>query len=257
MKKIIFILTFFSIALSSCKKEENKAKQTCLKTYTHVYYTRIPTSSYKYIIEYNSSNKISKVITEINDALYQTQYCIYNSSNKLDSILEKNASGTLTFYYKINWTSNKMTGYTTPGGNTQLTYNSNGLIDKKIYSDGSYFRNEYKGDSVLLYYKPLSTPEEISARYNLSSTFKNPFLISGFEAEAFVTGFLFYYNNGLNALLPNIETAEISYWNGGNLYDQSTYTFEGDFNGYPLKRTSSTNVIDGNKSKETFTYEEF
>ncbi|MBK8352735.1 MAG: hypothetical protein IPL21_14025 [Saprospirales bacterium] len=66
------------------------------------------------------------------------------------------------------------------------------------------------------YYKPLSTPEEISARYKLSSTIKNPFLISGFEAEAFVTGFLFYYNNGLNALLPNIETAEISYWNGGN-----------------------------------------
>ena len=41
-----------------------------------------------------------------------------------------------------------------------------------------HFRNEYKGDSVLLYYKPLSTPEEISARYNLSSTFKNPFLIA-------------------------------------------------------------------------------
>ncbi|MBK8352734.1 MAG: hypothetical protein IPL21_14020 [Saprospirales bacterium] len=89
MKKIIFILTFFSIVISSCKKEENKVKQTRLKTYTHVYYTRIPTSSYKYIIEYNSSNKISKVITEINDALYQTQYCIYNSSNQLDSIIEK------------------------------------------------------------------------------------------------------------------------------------------------------------------------
>jgi len=258
MKKIILILSAITMIISSCKKEENKPKQTRLKTYTHDYYTRTaPASLDKYTIEYNSSNKISKVILENNGTLYKTQYCMYNASNQLDSITERNASGTLTYYYTINWTGNKITSYTTPSGNTtQLTYNSNGLIDKKIYSDGSYFRNEYKADSVLLYYKDVSTPEVISDRYKLSSTIKNPFLISGFEAEAYVTGLLFYYNNSFNALLANIETVEIAYLNG-NLWYQKDYTFDGDFNGYPLKRNDLTNTLDGNKSKETFTYEEF
>ena len=30
-----------------------------------------------------------------------------------------------------------------------------------------------------------------------------------------------------------------------------------DFNGYPLKRNDLTNTLDANRSKETFTYEEF
>lgn len=253
MKKIILILSIISIAMSSCKKEETKAKQTRLKTYTHDYYTRsAPAALDKYTIEYNSANKISKVIYENNGALYYTQTCVYTTTNILDSIVIRNAAGSLVNYYKIGWTGNKLTSYNT----TTLTYNSNDLIDKKIYSDGSYFRNEYKADSVLLYYKPVSTPEVISGRYKLSSTIKNPFLISRFEAEAYLTGILFYYNDPSNALLPNIETAKTSYYNG-NFYDQSTFTFEGDFNGYPLKRTSSNNVIDGNKSKETYTYEEF
>jgi len=252
MKKIILLLSIFSIAISSCKKEETKVKQTRLKTYTHDYYTRTPASLDKYTIEYNSKNKISKVLYESNGVLYSTKYCVYNSSNLLDSIVERNASGFIISYYKIIWTGNKITKY----GDTQLTYNSNDLIDKKIYADGSYFRNEYKGDSVLLYYKELSVPEKITDRYKLSSTIKNPFLISGFEAEAYVTGILFYYNDASNALLPNIETAQIAYLNG-NLWYKSDYTFEGDFNGYPLKRNELTNTLDGNKSKEIFTYEEF
>jgi hypothetical protein len=252
MKKIILILSVISIAMSSCKKEENKVKQTRLKTYTHDYYTRTPASLDKYTIEYNSANKISKVIWEHNGALSSTKYCVYTATNILDSIVERDPSGTFINYYKITWTGNKITKY----GGTQLTYNSNGLIDKKIYADGSYFRNEYKGDSVLLYYKEVSVPEKISDRYKLSSTIKNPFQISGFEAEAYVTGILFYYNDASNALLPNIETAQIAYING-NLWYQRDYTFEGDFNGYPLKRNDLTNTLDGNKSKETFTYEEF
>jgi len=239
MKKIILILSVISVLISSCNKDGNKVKQVRLKTYTHEYYTRTPASVDKYTIEYNSANKISKVTVDINGALYKTQYCIYNSSNQLDSITEKNASGTLTYYYKINWTGSKITSYKTPSGNTtQLTYNSDGFIDRITYN------------------KPVSTPEVISARYKLSSTIKNPFLISGFDAESFVTGFLFYYNNNSNALLPNIEDAQIAYLNGSIWY-QSSYTFEGDFNGYPLKRNDLTNTLDGNKSKETFTYEEF
>ena len=210
MKKIILILTVVSVFISSCSKDDNKPKQTRLKTYTHDYYTRTPAS-----------------------------------------VVERYAAG-WSNNYKITWTGNKITRY----GDTQLTYNSEGLIDKKIYADGSYFRNEYKGDSVLLYYKEVSVPEKISGRYKLSSTIKNPFLISGFEAEAFVTGILFYYNNASNALLPNIETAQIAYING-NLWYSRDYTFEGDFNGYPLKRNDLTNTLDGNKSKEIFTYEEF
>ncbi len=251
MKKIILILIVFSVIICSCTKEENKPKQTRLKTYTHDYYTRTPASVDKYTIEYNSNNKISKVLYESNGLLYSTKYCVYTAANVLDSIVERFVTGWST-NYKITWTGNKITKY----GDTQLTYNGNGLIDKKIYADGSYFRNEYKGDSVLLYYKSVSTPEVISDRYKLSSTIKNPFLISGFEAEAYVTGILFYYNDASNALLPNIETAQIAYING-NLWYKSDYTFEGDFNGYPLKRNELTNTLDGNKSKETFTYEEF
>ncbi|MBK7139559.1 MAG: hypothetical protein IPH74_11250 [Bacteroidetes bacterium] len=216
--------------LSSCKKEENKPKQTRLKTYTHEYYERIPASLDKYTIEYNSANKISKVIYESNGVLYSTKYCVYTASNVLDSIIEKFATGGSSFY-KIIWTGNKISKY----GTTTLTYNSDGLVDKKTYLEGDYFRNEYKGDSVLLYFKDISVPEKISNRYKLSSTIKNPFLISGFEAEAYLTGILFYYNDASNALLPNIETTQIAYING-NLWYRRDYTFEGDFNGYPLKR---------------------
>jgi hypothetical protein len=251
MKKFILFILAFSFAISSCKKEENKPKQTRLKTYMHEYYTRTPASEDKFTIEYNSKNKISKVIYEYNGVLYSTKYCIYTASNVLDSVVERLSTGG-QFIYKINWTGNKITGYNT----TTLTYNSDGLIDKKIYSDGSYFRNEYKGDSVLLYFKGVSVPEKISSRYKLSSTIKNPFHISGFEAEAFVTSILFYYNDASNALLPYLETNQTAYLNG-NLWYQRDYTFEGDFKGYPLKRNDLTNTLEGNKSKETFTYEEF
>ena len=71
---------------------------------------------------------------------------MYTAANILDSVVERYAAG-WSNNYKITWTGNKITRY----GDTQLTYNSEGLIDKKIYADGSYFRNEYKGDSVLLY----------------------------------------------------------------------------------------------------------
>ncbi|MBK7638783.1 MAG: hypothetical protein IPJ22_01640 [Bacteroidetes bacterium] len=251
MKKIILIFFVFTIMLSSCKKEDNKPKQTRLKTYTHEYYERIPASLDKYTIEYNSANKISKVIYESNGVLYSTKYCVYTASNVLDSIIEKFATGGSSFY-KIIWTGNKITKF----GTTTLTYNSDGLVDKKTYLEGDYFRNEYKGDSVLLYFKDISVPEKISNRYKLSSTIKNPFLISGFEAEAYLTGILFYYNDASNALLPNIETTQIAYING-NLWYRRDYTFEGDFNGYPLKRNDLTNTLDANRSKETFTYEEF
>ena len=246
MKKIILILSVISIAMSSCKKEENKVKQTRLKTYTHDYYTRTPASLDKYTIEYNSKNKISKVLYENNGVLYSTKYCVYNSTNLLDSVVERNASGSLLNFYKITWTGNKITKY----GTTTLTYNSDGLIDKKTYSDGSYYRNAYKGDSVLLYFKDVVGSESLRLTYKLSSTIKNPFLIAGFEAEAFVTGILFYYNNGMNAPLPNIDINEIG-------TSSKDYTFEGDINGYPLKRNDLTNSLDANRSKETFTYEEF
>lgn len=247
MKKIILILSIISIAMSSCKKEETKSKvkQTRLKTYTHDYYTRTaPASLDKYTIEYNSANKISKVIYESNGALYYTETCVYNNSNVLDSIVIRNAAGSLVNYYKLGWTGNKLTSYNT----TTLTYNSNGFIDKKIYNDGSYFRNEYRSDSIFLYYKDVVGLESLRSTYKLSASIKNPFLIPGFENEAYTTTILFYYNNGINALLPFIEEKEVG---------EKNYTFEGDFNGYPLKRNDLTNTLDANKSKETFTYEEF
>lgn len=244
MKKIILILSVFSVALSSCKKEENKVKQVRLKTYTHEYYTRTPASVDKYTIEYNSANKISKVVATIDGTLYQTLTCVYTSSNILDSIVERNASGIMTYYYKIGWTGGKMTST----NNTQLSYNSAGFIDRKTYSDGSYFRNVYGGDSIKLYYKDVSVPEVLKATYKLSSTIKNPFLIANFEKEAYATGLLFYYNNEMNASLPFIEIGEV-----GN----KNYTFAGDFKGYPLQRNDLTNSLSANRSKETFTYEEF
>lgn len=137
------------------QKEDNKPKQTRLKTYTHEYYERIPASLDKYTIEYNSANKISKVIYESNGVLYSTKYCVYTASNVLDSIIEKFATGGSSFY-KIIWTGNKISKY----GTTTLTYNSDGLVDKKTYLEGDYFRNEYKGDSVLLYFKDISVPEK-------------------------------------------------------------------------------------------------
>jgi hypothetical protein len=68
---------------------------------------------------------------------------------------------------------------------------------------------------------------------------------------------LFYYNNNSNALLPNIEDSSNCLYKWQYLVSVVDYTFEGDFNGYPLKRNDLTNTLDGNKSKETFTYEEF
>ena len=246
MKKIILILSVISVLISSCGKDDNKVKQVRLKTYTHEFYERSPSSVDKYTIEYNSANKISKVLLDTNGTLCQTLTCVYNSSNILDSIVERNAAGIMTYYYKIGWTGDKITST----NSTQHTYNSDGFVDRKTYSDGSYFRNVYGGDSIKLYYKDVSTPEVLRGTYKLSSTIKNPFLIAGFEKEAYTTGLLFYYNNALNALLPFIETAEAGYF-------VKNYTFVGDFKGYPLQRNDLTNSLPNNRSKETFTYEEF
>ncbi|MBK9330397.1 MAG: hypothetical protein IPM95_14110 [Sphingobacteriales bacterium] len=246
MKRIIFTLTVLSVFISSCSKDDNKAKKTRLKTYTHDYYARIPAALDKYTIEYNSANKISKIIHENNGALYKTTYCVYTAANKLDSVVTKYTSGGI-YAYKVIWTGNKITRY----DDIDLTYNSDGLIDKKIYADGSYFRNEYIADSIFLYNKPVGGSEYLQTRYLLSSSIKNPFLISGFEAEAYFAGNLLYYYNSFNALLPTIEIKYLGYLNNKD------YTFEGDFNGYPLQRNDLTNSIDENRSKETFTYEEF
>ncbi len=251
MKKIILILAVISIALSSCKKEEeNKVKQVRLKTYTHDYYERTsPTSLDKYTIDYNSKGKISKVIWEHNGAFYATKYCTYNAANKLDSVVERNAAGVLNYFYTIETDiENRITKYNT----STVTYNSNGLVDRKTYVDGSYLRNVYGSDSINLYYKDVSLPEVLSVTYKLSSTIKNPFLIAGFEKEAFATGLLFYYNNEMNAFESNIEIQKIP-----NNYPISNYTFVGDFKGYPLQRNDLTNTLLDNRSKETFTYEEF
>lgn len=251
MKKIILILAVISMAISSCKKEEeNKVKQVRLKTYTHDYYERTaPASVDKFTIEYNSKGKIAKVILENNGAFYRTVSCIYNASNVLDSVTERNAAGTLTYFYKIECNGdNKITKTNT----TTITYNSNGLVEKKTYSNGTYFRISYDGDSVNLYYKDLSVSEDLKETYKFSTTIKNPFLITGFENEAYATGLLFYYNNAFNALLPFIEIQEIP-----KNYPSSNYTFIGDFKGYPLQRNDLTNTIIENRSKETFTYEEF
>ncbi len=244
MKKIMLILSVIAVFICSCSKEDNKVKQVRLKTYTHEYYERTPAKLHKYTIEYNSANKISKVIVTENGNLYQILTCVYTSSNILDSIVERDASGIMTYYYKIGWNGNKITST----NNIQLTYNSDGFLDRKTYGDGSYFRNVYGSDSIKLYYKDVSAPEVLRATYKISTTIKNPFLIAGFEKEAYTIGILFYYYNAMNALLPFIEIAEV-----GN----KNYTFEGDFKGYPLQRNDLTNSLPVDRSKETFTYEEF
>ena len=96
MKKIILILSVISVLISSCGKDDNKVKQVRLKTYIHEFYERSPSSVDKYTIEYNSANKISKVLLDTNGTLCQTLTCVYNSSNILDSIVERNAAGIMT-----------------------------------------------------------------------------------------------------------------------------------------------------------------
>ena len=98
---------------------------------------------------------------------------------------------------------------------------------------------------------PCAPLHKISPFSNLIFTIDflvNFFLIANFEKEAYATGLLFYYNNEMNASLPFIEIGEV-----GN----KNYTFAGDFKGYPLQRNDLTNSLSANRSKETFTYEEF
>lgn len=234
----IFLLA--TISISSCKKDNTPAtKQARLKTYSY----RNAAQESSYTIDYNAAGKISTVQFFLNGALYSTKTCVYKTGNVLDSIIEKYVAGGDT-KNKIGWTGNRLTSY----GTTVLTYTSNGLIDHRTYQAGDYFRNEYKADSVFLYYKPTSGAETIRAKYTLSATVKNPFLIPGFEKEAFATGILFYYNNANNALLQNIESAIIEYSPAGAETNRDEYTFVLNDKGYPIQRVSG-------HSTESYSYE--
>lgn len=252
MKNLIFIFISFVLIITSCKKEktteDTSLHGTRLKTYSFSFYERVPANTDKYIISYNSFNKIDKVEMEDNGVLYQTAYLIYKSDKSLDSIIYRNPDGSFIGSTNIECDNFRVIQY----NNITLSYKSNGLLDKKSYGDGSYFRSEFNGDSVMFYYKAnTASPEILDSKYKLSNIIKNPFLIPGFEKEAPITSVLLYYNNIFFASLATIEEQVIAN------YDSRNYTFQGDFNGYPLLRINSSSINPLNRSKEIFTYEEF
>ncbi|MCB9032842.1 MAG: hypothetical protein H6553_03310 [Chitinophagales bacterium] len=248
MKKIIFISIVFALFFTACKKEDTPTDATLHGTRLKAYTVKHNSSIFKYTISYNSFNKMDKVVMEEDGLVYRTAYLIYKNDKSLDSIISKNSDGSLYSAMNIECNNFNIVQYNTQYTNTTVTYNRNGFVDKRIYIDESFFRNEYGGDSVLLYYKdnPVS-PEVLKIKYKLSATIKNPFYITGFEKEAYITGVIFYYNNSMNALLPTIEIQATEYYP----LKVKNYIIEGNFNGYPTSRIRDYEI------SETFTYEEF
>lgn len=92
-------------------------------------------------------------------------------------------------------------------------------------------------------------PEVLLEWSIISKNVYNPFRIIGFHQEQPIIYFLFdsYIND--DTFLPYAYTEKHSLVRGNHII--KTCTYEGSFNGYPLKRI----FADG--ETETFTYEEF
>ena len=236
MKKVLFILISFSLFFAACEKDKTTSttKNTRLKTYAY----KAGVVDYLYKISYNSFNKIDKVEWHSNGALLQTYYCVYNSDQSLDSLIQRRPDNSLYLRMNIDCKNFKITKV----GYDEITYNSNNLVSSFVTSS-SEDTYEYFTDSVRL--KSLSKVSFITSRftYVLSNSIKNPFLFTGFEKEAYLSDYIFYTISGALSFMPY---AYIQLQGVTNI----TYAYDGNFNGYPLKRISDNGT-------EIFTYEEF
>lgn len=234
MKKILFLFISVILFLSSCKKD-NSLHGTRLKTYT--------SEDYSVSITYNSFNKINKVEFSAFGIMIATKYCKYKADHSLYSLVLEANDGSYRYATDIecsNYRITKLIPYT-------LSYNSNGLLEKRENEDGSSTRFQIYTDSVQLYHKASPTATEtLFSTIKLNNNIKNPFYIVGFEPEAQVIPFLLTFAN----IYPNtlcFPSADAELKNGSST---TTFTYEGNLNGYPLKRIT-------NGKTETFTYEEF
>ncbi|QQR99034.1 MAG: hypothetical protein IPK18_05860 [Sphingobacteriales bacterium] len=233
MNKLLFFLISAMLFLSSCKKEEVKQKNTRLKTYSFL--------GMAYTITYNSFNKIDN-LKVVNGTNISYTYCRYKADHSLDSIILFNVDGNVYRSIDVDCSNFRITKY----DDNVITYNSNGNINTitnfyYYYGDLHY---QYSGDSLMIY----NSSDILIDKYQISTSIKNPFYITGFEAERFVLYYLLDYASPLSsALLPYAETKKYL----ESVY--TNYTYEGNFNGYPLKRYLGTNT----EYVETFTYEEF
>lgn len=241
MKKILFLLITTFLITTACKKEEVSQKNSRLKTYVY----KNASAEEKYTINYNNFNKIDNVLVEQNGTHVVTKHCIYKSDKSLDSIIIKNAVGTIIRKDNIECSNFKVTD----GTNIKFEYNSNGNISKisNIANKNSIIIS-YINDTVAfnIYGSGPNGPTLSFINFTVSKTIKNPFFISGFHNEFAIVPDLLSYNMGyVTAFFPYAETL------AKNHISTIQYTYEGNFNGYPLKRTSS------NAYTQTFTYEEF
>lgn len=236
MKKVLFILISFSLFFAACEKDKTTSttKNTRLKTYAY----KAGVVDYLYKISYNSFNKIDKVEWHSNGALLQTYYCVYNSDQSLDSLIQRRPDNSIYLRTNIDCNNFRITKV----GFDEITYNSNNLVDSFINSSNkdSY---EYFADSVRLNSFSNFSFTTSKFTYVLSNSIKNPFLITGFEKEAYLSEYIFYTINGALSFMPY---AYIQLKGSTNI----TYAYDGNFNGYPLRRISDNGT-------ETFTYEEF
>ncbi|QQR99029.1 MAG: hypothetical protein IPK18_05835 [Sphingobacteriales bacterium] len=240
MKKLILLLISAMLFLSSCKKD-NSLLGTRLKTFTF----KSSLIEEKSTIQYNSFNKVDNVKVEKNGAHISTKYCIYKSDHSLDSIIIKNATGTITETINVECTNYKVTRYTSESFDIQINYNNNGTLNQ-LKSDKITLGFAYTSDTVSISKKEVGNPTISLIFYTIRKDIKNPFYITGFESEMYIV---------LGALLSNTHTpytaftsyAESKLFTSGNI----SFTYEGNFNGYPLKRFFDDGFT------ETFTYEEF
>lgn len=237
--------------MASCERGEifTPIKITRLKTYT----TEILGSERTYVLYYNNFNKIDSVVTLVDDSFYRKTICIYKPDHSLDS-LDFRVTRESTFS-KWNIEGNNTVLFSNDFLDNLTTYaysNNFKHPTKVIHEDGSYDRYVYSKDSVLQYFKqpddPRNTyPEVLKVKYIISPDIKNPFKIPGFETEQPIMYILFNNLFFYDTYLPNAYTKIHSYQTQDVI---TTCTYEGNMNGYPLKR------IFANGFTETFTYEE-
>lgn len=247
MKKLIFIYAVV-VFISSCKKTTTSDPVVKLKSITYTNSSN-STQNKTYRIFRNSTDLIdSVVVTGLASSDYK-RFSFFHTSQKIDSIVQYNSSNVIVQTAKAIWTGNLMTGFWI----LTYTYDSENRITQKLYSDGSFFRVEYPGDSAVFYYDLIGPdPEYKKYVQYYNKSVKNPFRLYKYDNS-------FPINNLIFNAISSDFTGNFSYAFGkANLYNTSgvlttsyQINYSGNFNGYP----TALEYVVGGISSYTLSFE--
>jgi YD repeat-containing protein len=250
MKNSLWIITGIVLVIA-CKKEDKAPSESAFLKSIQYSETTFPTSDKTYTLFWNASGLLDSITLVAFDPSDNRTYLFFHAGTRLDSIVSYNVLHERVTAASAVWTAGKLTNFWV----LTYTYDDKGRILTKTYPGGSFFRVEYAGDSAVYYYDlsgPTPEYKVLSEYYN--PAFRNPFRLKNYEAAYPIDNFVF--NNISSDFSGKTEQPESQfneYDNSGNLTGVTTFTYSGNFKGYPQSRQT----FEGTTMQSTlnFTYQ--